>query len=103
MPANRSAVSLMCALRAVGSPMIDFAYWNGLQISQYATPIKSSSLVEPFARLTAALYAPPKYAQGMFFSLNASPMVRTLDGGTNVPLARNWPFGRKAGFTLFSM
>jgi len=39
----------------------------------------------------------------MFFSLRASPIVRTPDGGTNVPVALGWPFGRKPGFTLFSM
>ena len=36
-------------------------------------------------------------------SLSASPIVRTLDGGTKIPVVRRCPSGRKAGFTLFSM
>src|SRR5262249_34053817 len=103
MSASRSWVSLMCAARCTGSPMIDFEYWNGLQIWQYAAPIASAGLVEPFARFTAALYAPPKYAQEMFFSFSASPIVRTVDGGTKLPMVRGAPFGRKPGLMLLIM
>src|SRR5262249_32785118 len=56
---NRSVTSLMCAARWAGSPIIDVTYWNGLQIWQYARPTASSGLRDPFARLTAALKAPP--------------------------------------------
>src|SRR5580704_11850290 len=35
MSASRSTVSLICAARCAGLPMIDVAYWKGLQIWQY--------------------------------------------------------------------
>src|SRR5262245_30251014 len=103
MSAKRSAVSFTCAARCAASPMIDLAYWNGLQIWQYAAPIASAGFVEPFARFTAALYAPPKYAHERLFSLRASPIVRTAEGGTKLPVARGWPFGRKPGLMLLTM
>ncbi len=43
----------------------------------------------------------------MLLSLRASPIVRTLLGGIDVPFATPvlsiWPFGRKPGLVLFSM
>jgi hypothetical protein len=39
----------------------------------------------------------------MRFSFNASPMVRTFEGGTCVPMATAPPFGRKPGWVLSIM
>jgi len=39
----------------------------------------------------------------MFFSFSASPMVRTLEGGTKLPVVRGWPFGRNPGLMLLTM
>jgi hypothetical protein len=46
-------------------------------------------------------------SQEMLLSLRASPIVRTLLGGIETPVAipavSTFPFGRKPGFVLFNM
>jgi hypothetical protein len=59
-----------------------------------------------FESATASLYEPPKYAQLIFLSLSASPMVRTGEGGNMLCVAGEGarkPLGRKPGLVLSSM
>ena len=58
----------------------------------------------PLSKRAAALKLPPKNAQLVFFSLNASPIVRSVDGGIAVPAVISptlmAPFERKLGRVL---
>jgi len=60
----------------------------GLGIRQVVTAAvrePPSHLARRLSKRAAALKPPPKNAQLMFFSLSASPIVRSVDGGTAVP------------------